>query len=183
MQKLDFAEAVSMLDDGYYIMHLDWLYRTARHNLIREHEDCSHFLVQAGVDWRKPGIEIILVLEDVEAECKYMDSRAGVEKYGKYGESQDKSYQDLIIENQLLKRAIVMYLHEIGSPLSYFRNSLRNAEYWTSQNAIARIVKIGKGLVRNLDVMCRFSHVLWRAVDRRNPPSNDELRVIIDDFG
>ena len=99
LPKIEFHEAVKMLDTGYYLMHLNWLLGQ-RSEIYRENRDCSHFLVKAGQDWRNPNNPITLVIADAEAERKYMGSHAGTEKYG----DQDRTYEELIIENQLLKK-------------------------------------------------------------------------------
>ena len=184
MQKLEFREAVKMLDAGFYIMHISWLSQTPRYQIMRDNEDCTHFLVQSGTDWRSNATEIILVIGDAEVERQFLgSSRAGE----KYGSEQDKPYDELMIENQLIKKAIITYLHEMGSPLSGFRNGVPIIDYWLNkgkpdEKAYKRIIRIGKSLIRSLDVMCKFSKIMWRVVDRRNPPDNDELRVIIADI-
>ena len=184
MQKLEFREAVKMLDAGFYLMHMNWLSQTPRHQIAIDNEDCTHFLVQSDTDWRSNATDIVLVIGDAEAERQFMgSSRAGE----KYGSEQDKPYDELMIENQLLKKAIITYLHEMGSPLSSFRSGVPNIEYWVNkgnkdEKTFKRIIRIGKSLIRSLDVMCKFQRVMWRVVDRRNPPDNDELRVIIADL-
>lgn len=184
--KIEFKEAVKMLDAGYYIMHLNYLLGGSRSEIYRQNRDCSHFLVRAGQDWRNPNNKIVLVIADAEAERKYLGSRAGTEKYGEI----DRTYEELIIENQLLKKAIRVFLHDSASPLSYFRNQIPNMEFWLEQieegedntKYFERVFRIGKGVIRSLDVLIKFRHTLWRAVDRRNPPTNDELRTIIADI-
>ena len=183
--KVDFKEAVKLLDTGYYIMHLSWQLEQSP-EIYRQNRDCSHFLVKAGQDWRNPKNPIVLVIADPEAEKKYMGSRAGTEKYG----DRDRTYEELIIENQLLKKAVRVFLHDLGSPLSYFRNQIPNMEYWVKQydkeadnsKYFERVLKIGKGLIRNINTIIKFHKVLWRAVDRRNPPNNEQLQVVIADL-
>ena len=185
--KIAFEEAVKMLDAGYYIMHLNYLFGGQRSEIYRQNRNCSHFLVEAGKDWRDPNNPIVLVIADAEAEQKYLGSRAGAEKYG----DRDRTYEELIIENQLLKKTIRVFLHDSASPLSYFRNQIPNMEYWLEQidegedntKYFERVFGIGKGVIRSLDVLIKFRHTLWRAVDRRNPPTNEELRVVIEDIG
>ena len=188
MQKLEFREAVKMLDSGFYLMHMHWLYQTQRHQISRDNTECTHFLAQSGTDWRSNATEIILVIGNEEAERQYMGSRAGEEKYGSDNNKWDEGLvSKVIIENQLLKKAIITYLHEMGSPLGGYRNSVPIIDYWITkgnkdEKTFKRIIRIGKSLIRGLDVMCKFSRIMWRVVDRRNPPDNDELRVIIDDL-
>lgn len=187
IDKIEFEEAVKMLDTGYYIMHLNYLLGGQSSEIYRQNRDCSHFLVKAGQDWRNPNNPIVLVIADAEAEQEYLDSRAGTEKYG----VRDRTYEELVIENQLLKKAVRVFLHDTGSPMGYFRNQLRNMDYWVSQynketdnsKYFDRVASIGKGIIRNINTLLKFHHTLWRAVDRRNPPDNDELRNIIADIG
>ena len=125
-----------------------------------------------------------MVIGDAEAERQFMGSSRAGEKYG--GE-QYKPYDELMIENQLIKKALITYLHEMGSPLGGFRNYVPTLNHWigkagNDEKIYRRMIRIGKSLIRALDVMCKFQHVMWRVVDRRNPPDNDELRVIIDDL-
>ena len=185
--KIAFSEAVKMLDAGYYLMHLNYLLGGERSEIYRQNRDCSHFLVQAGRDWRNPNNKIVLVIADAEAEKKYLGSRAGTEKYGE----QDRTYEELIIENQLLKKAIRVYLHDSASPLSYFRNQIPNIEFWLEQldegqdntKYFEKVTRIGKGIIRSLNVLIKFRRTLWRAVDRGEPPTNEELRTVIADIG
>ena len=184
--KIGFHEAVKMLDTGYYIMHLNYLLGGQRSEIYRQNENCSHFLVKAGQDWRNPKNPIVLVIADAEAEQKYMGSRAGAEKYGQA----DRTYEELIIENQLLKKAIDVFLHDSASPLSYVRTQIPNMEYWVNQfdkdgdnnQYFESVLRIGKGILQNMNTLIKFFHVMWRVVDRRNPPNNAELRTIIDDL-
>ena len=187
MEKIPFSEAVKMLDTGYYLMHLNYLLGGQRSEIYRQNRDCSHFLVQEGRDWRNPNNRIVLVIADAEAEQKYLGSRAGREKYGE----QDRTYEELIIENQLLKKAIIEFLHESASPISTLRNGTTHIEYWASKCAEIggdsehsdKVSKAGKRLIEAVDIHNKFTRTLWRAVDRQNPPDNDELRTIIADIG
>ena len=187
--KIEFSEAVKMLDTGHYIMHLNYLLGGERSEIYRQNRDCSHFLVQEGRDWRNPNNKIVLVIADAEAEEKYLGSRAGKEKYGE----EDRSYEELIIENQLLKKAVIMYLHDSASPISTLRSGEGNVKYWVERcikstegsgdkEAFDRILRIGKRMIKAVDTLNKFYNTLWRAVDRRNPPNNDELRTIIADI-
>ena len=188
LQKIAFTEAVKMLDAGFYLMHLNYLLGGHRSEIYRQNEDCSHFLVKAGQDWRNPQNPIVLVIADTEAEEKYLGSRAGREKYG---EQADRTYEELIIENQLLKKCVIEYLHESASPISTMRNGMSNFEYWAKKVAemgddeetTRRLKRIGKSIIGAVDLLNKFRRTLWRAVDRRNPPSNEELREIIADIG
>ena len=183
MKKITFSEAVKMLDTGHYIMHLNYLLGGHRSEIYRQNRDCSHFLVKAGQDWRNPNNPIVLVVADAEAEQKYLGSRAGAEKYGEA----DRTYEELVIENQLLKKCIITYLHESGSPISTMRNGMSNFEYWAKKVAemgdddetTRRLKRIGKSIIGAVDLLNKFRDTLWRAVDRRNPPDNEELRTII----
>ena len=183
--KIEFHEAVKMLDTGHYLMHLNYLLGQ-RSEIYRQNRDCSHFLVKAGQDWRNPNNPIVLVIADAEAEQKYMGSRAGAEKYGE----QDRTYEELIIENQLLKKAVITFLHDSASPISTLRSGRSNVEYWAGKCAeiagesehFDKVSKIGERMIKAVDTLNKFYSTLWRAVDRRNPPNNNELRNIIDDL-
>ena len=187
LQKIKFEEAVKMLNTGYYLMHLNYLLGGSRSQIYRENRDCSHFLVKAGQDWRNPNNPIVLVIADAEVEKKYMGSRAGTEKYGE----QDRSYEDLIIENQLLKKAVIEFLHDSASPVSILRNGQHNIEYWARKCAeiggdsepAEHLSEIIPHFVDGIDILNKFYRTLWRAVDRRNPLNNDELRTVIADLG
>ena len=186
IEKISFQDAVKMLDAGYYIMHLNYLLGGSRREIYQQNRDCSHFLVKGGQDWRNPKNSIVLVIADAEAEQKYLGSRAGKEKYG----DRDRTYEELIIENQLLKKAVIEYLHDTGSPISILRNDMRNFEYWMNKFAeigdnketTRRLKRIGTHIIEAVDTLNKFNRTLWRAVDRRNPPDNDELRNIIADL-
>ena len=189
MEKIPFSEAVKMLDTGYYIMHLNYLLGGERSEIYRQNKDCSHFLVKAGQDWRNPSNRIVLVIADAEAEKEYLGSRAGAEKYGEA----DRTYEELIIENQLLKKAVRVYLHDSASPISSLRSGEGNVKYWVEKciksaegsedkEAFDRILRIGTRMIGAVDTLNTFRRTLWRAVDRRNPPDNEELRNIIADI-
>ena len=188
--KIAFEEAVRMLDAGYYIMHLNYLLGGQRSEIYRRNRDCSHFLVKAGQDWRNPNNPIVLVIADAAAEKKYLGSRAGAEKYG----DRDRTYEELIIENQLLKKAVIEFLHDSASPISTLRSGEGNVKFWVEKcikstegsgdkEAFDRILRIGKRMIKAVDTLNKFYRTLWRAVDRRNPPTNEELRVVIEDIG
>ena len=190
LPKIEFKEAVKMLDTGYYLMHLNYLLGGERSEIYRKNCDCSHFLVKAGQDWRNPNNPIVLVIADAEAEQKYLGSRAGTEKYGE----QDRTYEELIIENQLLKKAVITFLHDSASPIRTLRSGEGNVKYWVEKcikstegsedkEAFDRILRIGKRMIKAVDTLNKFYRTLWRAVDRRNPPDNEELRTIIADIG
>ena len=179
-EKISFEEAIAMLDTGHYIMHLSWLLGGESSEIYRQNSDCSHFLVKAGQDWRNPNNPIVLVIADAEAEKKYMSSRAGAEKYG----DRDRTYEELVIENQLIKKAVIEFLHDSASPVScirhdssFIKRSIDRGEYDKANHFNKRIIS------RGVDVLNKFYHTLWRAVDRRNPPDNEELRTIIEDIG
>ena len=127
--KIAFEEAVKMLDAGYYIMHLNYLLGEQRSEIYRQNRNCSHFLVEAGKDWRNPNNPIVLVIADAEAEQKYLGSRAGAEKYG----DRDRTYEELIIENQLLKKAVIEFLHDSASPISTLRSGEGNVKFWVEK--------------------------------------------------
>ena len=192
--KIDFKDAAKMLDGGSddgecYIMHLSYLGGTSRSEIYREHGlECSHFLVAAGRDWRNPQTPITLVRKDAKAEQKYLESRAGHDKYGT--PDTDRSYTDLMVENQLLHKVIRVFLHDSASPLSVMRNGLGNFEFWSDkaieaegdEESASRLKRIRTNIIAAVDKLCDFRRILWRSVDRRNLPSNDELRNIIADL-
>ena len=187
--KIDFKDAVELLDAGCYLMHLNYLMTGTRSEIYRENwESCSHFLVEGGRDWRNPQTPIVLVRKDREAEQKYLESRAGKEKYGT--PDTDRSYTDLMVENQLLHKVIRVFLHDSGSPLSVMRNGLANFEYWADraieaegdEEAASRLKRIRTNIIAAVDNLCEFRSILWRSVDRRNLPSNNELSNIISDL-
>ena len=43
MQKLEFREAVKMLDAGFYLMHISWLRQTPRHEIARVNTEMHAF--------------------------------------------------------------------------------------------------------------------------------------------
>lgn len=185
MEKLEFRDAVKMQGKGFYLLHLEYILGRSR-EVYSENKDCSHFMVEAGKDWRNPNTPIVLVIADPEAEAKYLGSRAGRDKYGE----RDRTYEELIIENQLLKKAMATHLHDSASAVSTLRSGERNVSYWvkrcieSSENSedkesYARVVKIGERMIKAVDWLCDYRRVMWKALDRRNPPNNDELREII----
>ena len=63
MDKINFKIAKSMVDDGFYLMHLRWL-EFYDPSIIRENPDCSHFLAVAGKNWRDVRHRHALVLKE-----------------------------------------------------------------------------------------------------------------------
>ena len=194
MEKLSFEDAIIMTGKGFYMMHLEWL-NYYEPDIIKNNPDCSHFIVQAGQNWRDISHRVALVLkqEDVPDEpriyteivMKTLDIDG--EDYNSAVEH-TKRLKELYIQNRLLIKAFRTYIHETGSPLGTFRNRIPILTYWLESDKISAeekeeiVLKNCGDIVKALDVLVEFRKKITELLDFQNPPDNEKIEEIIQEL-
>ena len=192
MKRVDFKTAAEMVEKGsHYMLHLYWLIGNFPGIRQSNNYECSHFLAQEGKDWRNPNTPIILVEKDYEAEAKFEAERLRKEAE-QLGEVRDRTYDELREENDLLRRSLLVLLHDSGSPLSTLRNGRVNLEFWVESfeegkhgelEPKERIHSITANMMSAVDTLCDFYNIARAIINPKDLPNNQRLRNIIAALG
>ena len=83
-------------------------------------------------------------------------------------------------QNELIKNALDILLHDMACPLSYYRNQIFHLKRRIERDPTdPKIEKILEGFVENLDTLCLFRKLGVKLIHPKYPTDTEDLKQII----